>query len=260
MARARVAAGVAFSARELESSSLIDWRVSAQVKMAVLRCLFEDLAATDLAANPILGLASDFANFCDARGSALQQHAAFEALHQARLKTNPETSNWQDWPATWRDPRSATVGEFIAKNRREILFHCFLQWLAERSFAGSQKEARRAGMRIGLIADLAVGMNSSGSYAWAHQGQMLGGLRIGAPPDAFNAKGQNWDLTLFSPQALHRERLSIHWCFGVRALHRSLRHFGHACVTPVACASITQWDLCGFGSFPRALNRARERT
>ena len=192
VARARIAAGVAFSARELESSSLIDWRVSAQVKMAVLRCLFEDFAATDLAANSKVGLASDFANFCAARGSALQQHAAFEALHQARLKTNPETSNWQDWPATWRDPRSATVGEFIAKNRREISFHCFLQWLAERSFAGSQKEARRAGMRIGLIADLAVGMNSSSSYAWAHQDQMLGGLRIGAPPDAFNANGQNW--------------------------------------------------------------------
>ena len=222
VARARIAAGVAFSARELESSSLIDWRVSAQVKMAVLRCLFEDFAATDLAANPRVGLASDFANFCAARGSALQQHAAFEALHQARLKTNPETSNWQDWPATWRDPRSATVGEFIAKNRREISFHCFLQWLAERSFAGSQKEARRAGMRIGLIADLAVGMNSSGSYAWAHQDQMLGGLRIGAPPDAFNANGQNWGLTLFSPRALHREGFAPF----IATLRACMRHAG----------------------------------
>ena len=40
-----------------------------------------------------------------------------------------------------------------------------------------------AGMRIGLIADLAVGMNSSGSAAWSEQKDVLVGLQIGAPPD-----------------------------------------------------------------------------
>ncbi len=31
---------------------------------------------------------------------------------------------------------------------------------------------------------------------------MLGGLAIGAPPDLFNPRGQNWGLTGFSPRAL----------------------------------------------------------
>jgi 4-alpha-glucanotransferase len=57
-------------------------------------------------------------------------------------------------------------------------------------------------MRIGIIADLAVGMNSGGSHAWSHQDDILCGLEIGAPPDLFNAHGQNWGLTTFSPRAL----------------------------------------------------------
>ena len=57
-------------------------------------------------------------------------------------------------------------------------------------------------MRIGLIADLAVGMSLGGSAAWAEQKDVLLGLQIGAPPDFFNTAGQNWGLTTFCPRAL----------------------------------------------------------
>jgi 4-alpha-glucanotransferase len=57
-------------------------------------------------------------------------------------------------------------------------------------------------MRIGLIADIAVGISSAGSEAWSYTNDLLVDLEIGAPPDAFNAKGQNWGLTTFSPRAL----------------------------------------------------------
>ena len=59
-------------------------------------------------------------------------------------------------------------------------------------------------MRIGVIADLAVGTHSGGSHAWTNQDDILGGLEIGAPPDFFSASGQNWGLTTFSPRALIR--------------------------------------------------------
>jgi 4-alpha-glucanotransferase len=57
-------------------------------------------------------------------------------------------------------------------------------------------------MAIGLIADLAVGADSGGSHAWAHQAEMLQGLSVGAPPDALNRLGQDWGLTTFSPRGL----------------------------------------------------------
>src|SRR5262249_36490250 len=52
--------------------------------------------------------------------------------------------------------------------------------------------------------------------------QMLPGARIGAPPDALNALGQNWGLTTFSPFALGASGYSP-WLDLLRA---SLRHAG----------------------------------
>jgi len=57
-------------------------------------------------------------------------------------------------------------------------------------------------MGIGLIADLAVGMDSSGSQAWSRPQDILEGLTVGAPPDLLNRDGQGWGLTTFSPAAL----------------------------------------------------------
>src|SRR5205807_2005299 len=67
VARARTTAGLDGPIRELESSSVVDWEASTRAKMAVLRCLFEDFAATDLAANPAIGRAADFTTFCSDR-------------------------------------------------------------------------------------------------------------------------------------------------------------------------------------------------
>jgi 4-alpha-glucanotransferase len=83
-------------------------------------------------------------------------------------------------------------------------------------------------MRVGLIADLAVGMTSSGSHAWSRQSDILVGLKVGAPPDLFNARGQDWGLTTFSPHALRAGgfepfiatlRAGMRHCGGVRIDH-----------------------------------------
>ena len=181
---------------------MINWPISSTAKLSVLRCLFEDFAATDLAADPKTDLAADLARFRVARGTSLEQHATFEALHAAKLQADPKLWNWQTWPDKWRDPHSRAVRSFAETNQTEILFHIFLQWLADRSLAAAQRSATLAGMRIGLISDLAIGMSGSGSHAWMSQADILGGLEIGAPPDLFNVDGQNWGLTTFSPRAL----------------------------------------------------------
>ena len=57
-------------------------------------------------------------------------------------------------------------------------------------------------MKVGLVADLAIGMAPSGSHAWSRQNEVLHGLGIGAPPDYYSAEGQNWGVTTFSPRGL----------------------------------------------------------
>jgi 4-alpha-glucanotransferase len=83
-------------------------------------------------------------------------------------------------------------------------------------------------MPIGLIADLAVGVDPRGSECWLQPRNMLVGATIGAPPDALNAIGQNWGLTTFAPGALRREgfapflsilRASMQYAGGIRLDH-----------------------------------------
>ncbi|MFC0152700.1 4-alpha-glucanotransferase [Xanthomonas dyei] len=82
--------------------------------------------------------------------------------------------------------------------------HVFTQWLAARSWSDAQREAHERGMKIGLIADLAVGFDPNGAEAAAAAETVLRGLVLGAPPDAFNADGQHWGIGAYSPTALRR--------------------------------------------------------
>ena len=84
--------------------------------------------------------APDFASFRADGGELLTQHAVFEALHA--VQTAAGSGDWRRWPLDLRDPRSAAVAVFAASHEREVLFHCFLQWLADRSLAHRAAIAR----------------------------------------------------------------------------------------------------------------------
>lgn len=195
---ARVTAELGLEAERdaLERLELIDWPAAAHQKLRVLRALhagWTELPRSEQA---------DFAAFTAERGAALRDHACFEALHAQFLAQPVPLWNWREWPAPFRDPRSAEVTAFAAAQADELHFHMMLQWLADRGLRGAQAAARAAGMAIGLISDLAVGTDGGGSHAWSRQRDLLIGAGVGAPPDALNALGQGWGLTAFSPRAL----------------------------------------------------------
>jgi 4-alpha-glucanotransferase len=203
------------------AGELIDWPRASRQKMAMFRRLFERFVEDDLSTDVGTRLAEDFSQFRAECGAPLAEHALFEALHAARLSADRDW-NWQDWPAQWRDPHSSAVREFASENEREILFHSFLQWIADRSLAAGQQKITKAGMRIGLLADFAVGTNPAGSSVWSKQKDVLVGLQIGAPPDLFNTDGQNWGLTTFSPRALAINGFAPF----IASLRACLRHAG----------------------------------
>jgi 4-alpha-glucanotransferase len=195
-------AGLQAEMVELESLDLIDWPRAARAKLALFRALFESFERIELSSRRRVPLAADFRDFADEGGDLLAGHARFEALHSAHFAADRQASSWRDWESPWRDPESAEVAHFVKANSREVTFHVFLQWLAKRSLALTQNACRSAGMRIGLISDLAIGTRGAGSHAWSRQRDILVGASVGAPPDYYNANGQNWGLTAFSPQAL----------------------------------------------------------
>ncbi len=187
-----------------EQASLVDWRPAAEAKLALLRHLFDDFETRDVVTGSALARAFD--DFVREGGDLLQGHALFEALHGKWLASEPPLGFWRDWPPAFRHgltrPDDPEMAAFVAAGGASIRFHQFLQWLAARSFEAAQTAAVEAGMKIGLISDLAIGMDRAGSHAWSRQSDLLLGLNIGAPPDEFNRAGQDWGLSGFSPRAL----------------------------------------------------------
>src|SRR5690606_6637534 len=51
--------------------------------------------------------------------------------------------------------------------------------------------ARRIGMELGIMHDLAVGVDAGGADAWALQDVLAPGVTAAAPPDEFNQLGQD---------------------------------------------------------------------
>ena len=110
--------------------------------------------------------------------------------------------DWRSWPGPLTDPGSAEVTELRRTLADRIEFHAWLQWLAAGQLAAAQQAARRAGMSIGVITDLAVGAHPGGADAWARQDVIVPGISVGAPPDEFNQRGQNWTLPPWHPGRL----------------------------------------------------------
>ncbi|MGD0604811.1 MAG: 4-alpha-glucanotransferase [Streptosporangiaceae bacterium] len=110
--------------------------------------------------------------------------------------------DWRSWPSVLADPESAEVAEFGRTHQHRVEFHAWVQWLVAEQAAAAQRAARQAGMGIGVIADLAVGTHPGGADAWARQDVIVPGISVGAPPDEFNQRGQDWTLPPWHPGRL----------------------------------------------------------
>ncbi|WP_406860940.1 4-alpha-glucanotransferase [Streptomyces sp. HUAS MG47] len=143
------------------------------------------------------GRRADYCDFLAEHGRALEDHATYCALAERH------GHHWRNWPAELRDPRTAAA---VVRDDDELPalvdFHCRLAWLTDQQLAAASRAAGEAGMAVGLVHDLAVGVHPDGADAWAQQDVFAAGMSVGAPPDAFNARGQDWGLPPWRPDAL----------------------------------------------------------
>ena len=201
--------------RELE---LIDYHKVWAVKLNLLALLYRAFKQQDQ--DPARMKA--FRQFQHDGDAELYRFALFEALQSYFLEQDAAIDRWQKWPETYQDPDSETVTAWAAEHHDEIEFHQYLQWNAEQQLAAVHATCRAQGMCLGIYRDLAVGIEKSSAQSWANQPDYALGMGVGAPPDDFNQKGQNWALPPPQPQALgdRAYRSFIH------TLRANMRHAG----------------------------------
>ncbi|HEU5271385.1 MAG TPA: 4-alpha-glucanotransferase [Jatrophihabitans sp.] len=172
------------------------WRI----KRAALREIFD---ATGAAADPRL------ADWRRGRGRPVTDFATWCVL------TERYGGSWPDWPAGARSPAGPLARRVPDEQPDDIAFVCWLQWQAERQLGA-------AGGSTAVLQDLPIGVDPQGADGWIYQDLLATGISIGAPPDPFNAAGQDWGLPPFVPWRL---RAADYQPF-IEAIRATIAHAG----------------------------------
>jgi 4-alpha-glucanotransferase len=165
------------------STERIDYDLVWAAKRAALELLWRAEGRPDplIASSGSDGL-RDFATYC-----------ALAERHGGR---------WTRWP----EPLRQVAGPAVATARRElaprVAFHAWVQQRCAEQLTGVRDAARDAGMTLGVLHDLAVGVDADGADAWALADVLATGVSVGAPPDNFTPRGQDWGLPPWRPDRL----------------------------------------------------------
>ncbi|HEX7428520.1 MAG TPA: 4-alpha-glucanotransferase, partial [Mycobacterium sp.] len=137
-----------------------------------------------------------YAAYREREGRSLDDFAIWCALAEEH---GPD---WHRWPEAFAHPENPAVADFAAGHADAVDFHRWLQWQLDDQLAAAQSTAMRTGMELGIMHDLAVGVDPNGADAWALQDVLALGVTAGAPPDEFNQLGQDWSQPPWRPDQL----------------------------------------------------------
>lgn len=202
-----------------DERDLIDYDEVWAAKRAALELLFPLTEDADPATDP--GVATDPVVASDPDLDTFALYCALAERHGA---------DWRTWPSGLRRNDMGAVAAARADLADRVAFHAWLQRLCDEQLGAVADLARDAGMPIGMVHDLAVGVDPGGADGWMLGDVPAAGASIGAPPDAFNQLGQDWGIAAFRPDRLAETGYAAYRDL----LRRVLRHAGGLRVDHVA--------------------------
>ncbi|MBR5950544.1 MAG: 4-alpha-glucanotransferase [Actinomycetaceae bacterium] len=137
----------------------------------------------------------DFNRFREEQGQGLEDFALWCALSEKYPDGFPEGLT---------SPQSMYVQREKAELAERIDFFCWLQWIIDEQLDDAQRSAVNTGMKIGIFHDLAVGVHPLGADVWANPDMYARNMALGAPPDMYTQRGQNWSQPPWRPDSLRR--------------------------------------------------------
>ena len=108
------------------------------------------------------------------------------------LRKKNDSKGWRDWPEKERDRETLTLQERARNDAATIFAHRYAQWTAEEQWDHARKRLRDIGME--LMGDLPFVVGTESADVWQRPNEFDVDASLGAPPDAFTPKGQDWGL------------------------------------------------------------------
>ncbi|MDH5539978.1 MAG: 4-alpha-glucanotransferase, partial [Rhizobacter sp.] len=186
----------------LRETELVDHVGVAEAKREALELLYAHFRREHLARGS--ERSADFDRFRRRRGKDLRRHALFEALQAHFHRRDEQVWGWPVWPEAFRDPASDAVAAFEREQVEAVEYCEYLQWQADLQLGAVGRRSWELGLGVGLYVDLAVSIDRAGAEAWSEQDLYALGASVGAPPDEYNPKGQNWGLPPLDPTRLRQ--------------------------------------------------------
>ncbi|KAA8818152.1 4-alpha-glucanotransferase [Bifidobacterium rousetti] len=171
-------------------SQLIDRDAMWRAKMHALWIIFK--VGRDAARQ------QEFDDFVREGGDSLEGYATWCLCYDKWGAPGRESTNWEQ-----RLGKGSSEVEALKRQYPDTLnFYRWLEWIASEQLDRAQKRARENGMRVGIMADMAVGVHPLGSEVWWNPESFAKGATVGAPPDMFNQQGQDWSQPPLNPIVL----------------------------------------------------------
>lgn len=181
--------------RKLRAADYVDYEGVSNLKNGLYELLFKHFEENHFQKET--ERAKAFVRFTENEGEELEKLAVFQALSEYF-----GTSNFRMWSKPYDYVFAPEVIDFAKEHRLRVMYFMYLQWIASVQLDEVGEEFQKAGLRVGLYRDFAVGASDSSAEVWGNPAIFAQNISIGSPPDMFNPNGQRWGLAPLIPEKL----------------------------------------------------------
>ena len=197
---------------EVAAASTVPWNRLRPLKERATRLAFDHFRGGEWRRRSKRG--RQLAQFREDNREWIEDYALFAVLH------GQFDRHWREWPDGLAERRPAAMARAAKDHAEEILFVTWQQWQLDEQWRAARAEAAELG--VDLMGDLPFVVAEDSADVWKERHLFRPGLRVGAPPDALCAEGQDWGLPLFDWRAM--EKTNFEWMR--RRAERDGRLFG----------------------------------
>jgi 4-alpha-glucanotransferase len=178
----------------LAAAPEVHWAAVRALKTAAQERAFAHFVTTEWRTHS--ARAKELSRFQEEHKAWLPDYTLFAALHDYERRA------FWEWPEGLATRRPAALDEARAALGDAILKRTWLEWQLDLQWRKARKDAAAFG--VALKGDLPFMVAGDSADVWSRPGDFRRDRRVGTPPDAFSATGQDWGLPAYDWEAMDR--------------------------------------------------------